>query len=595
MDRYAGMGAIVGPEGVTFRVWAPNANQIYVYGSFNDWQEDQYEMNHEDKGYWSCRVSEAKEGDEYKYLIKTGEKTLHRNDPYALEVTHSEGNSVIKNLWKDWEDHNFRPSPLNELIVYELHIGTFNKTEQSGSNGDFYSAAEKLDYLKNLGINAIEVMPVSEFPGDFSWGYNPSYPFAVETSYGGPDGLKHFVFEAHMRGIAVIMDVVYNHFGPGDLDIWQFDGWEENGMGGIYFYNDHRAKTPWGNTRPDYGRPEVINYLRDNAMLWLEIYQCDGLRFDATAIIRLLDTEDTSNARALEEGNRFLKNLNGEIQSKFPHKILIAEDLRMDPNVTAPLSEGGLGFDCQWGTGFSQELRDTLTQRDDSARTLQGIERLLFDRFNDNAFEKVIFTESHDEVSNIRSTRLPEEIQPGDAEGEYAKKKSTLGAITIFTAPGVPMIFQGQEFLSYEQFNDDLPLDWGREKRFEGIVRLYRDLITLRKSNEATARGLSGQEISMLHKDDTSLVMAYSRFHGDDPNNPVLVVLNFGVETKVGYRIGVDVGGTWRVVFNSGWSGYDEVFAEVDLVDVRAEDGYQDKPYSIVVDIPSYGGLILAR
>lgn len=594
--NYPGMGAIPGPEGVTFRVWAPHAQQVFVFGVFNDWNEESCPLEHEENGFWSYHSSDAKAGDEYKFILDTGDQRLHRNDPYALKMTHSSGNSVILDLWKDWEDGAFRPAPLNELVIYELHIGTFNREgKELGEVGDFYTAAQKLDYLKDLGISAVEIMPVAEFPGDNSWGYNPSYPFAVETSYGGPEGLKHFIFEAHIRGIAVILDVVYNHFGPSDMDLWQFDGWEENGKGGIYFYNDERSRTPWGDTRPDYGRPEVRNYLRDNALMWLEAYQCDGLRFDATAIIRLFDSSDPQNAMVLEEGYNFLRELVKEIKEKYPHKILVAEDLRLEPTVTARLEEGGLGFDCQWGTGFSHGLRDTLTKTDDSERDLTEIEHLLFSSFNGDVFQKVIFTESHDEVADKASTRLPEEIQPGDAEGEYAKKKSTLGALMILTAPGIPMIFQGQEFLSYEHFDDDIPLDWERADRFQGIVNLYRDLINLRKSNDSSVRGLNGQQISILHKDDDSLVMAYARFHGDDTGNPVLVVLNFGVETKIGYQIGVDVGGTWRVVFNSGWSGYDEQFARVDVQEVHAGEGYNGKPHSVFVDIPSYGGLILAR
>lgn len=146
------------------------------------------------------------------------------------------------------------------------HIGTFNVKEE-GQPGTLDSAIEKLPYLNNLGINAVEVMPVMEFSGDFSWGYNPSNPFAVESIYGGPDAFKRFVKAAHEHGIAIIVDVVYNHFAPSDLDLWQFHGWSENEKGEIYFYNDHRSSTPWGDTRPNYGRGEVRQYLRDHALM----------------------------------------------------------------------------------------------------------------------------------------------------------------------------------------------------------------------------------------------------------------------------------------------------------------------------------------
>ena len=184
----------------------------------------------------------------------------------------------------DWEGDNFHIPPVNELVIYEMHLGTFHDKED-GKSDKFEEALQKLDHLQRLGVNVLEVMPLAQFAGELSWGYNPSCVFAVETNYGGPSGFKRFVKAAHRAGLAVILDVVYNHFGPGDLDLWQFDGWSENGMGGIYFYNDWHADTPWGLTRPDYGRKEVRQFIRDNALMWLEEYHVDGLRFDMTLYI----------------------------------------------------------------------------------------------------------------------------------------------------------------------------------------------------------------------------------------------------------------------------------------------------------------------
>jgi 1,4-alpha-glucan branching enzyme len=208
---------------------------------------------------------------------------------YARKVTNSTGNGIIYDPKAfDWGGDNFQMATGNELVIYEMHIGTFNVKEE-GRPGTFDSAMEKLPYLQELGINAVEVMPVAEFSGDFSWGYNPAHPFAVESIYGGPDALKRFVKAAHEHGIAVIVDVVYNHLGPSDLGLWQFDGWSENEKGGIYFYNDHRSQTPWGETRPDYGRGEVRQYLRDNALMWFEEYHADGLRWDMIVYIKSID------------------------------------------------------------------------------------------------------------------------------------------------------------------------------------------------------------------------------------------------------------------------------------------------------------------
>jgi len=254
---HAGMGATPTSEGVTFRVWAPHAEKIYVIGSFNDWNETATPLVSEQNGCWSIDVPGAKQGDEYRYMIHTPVDwklpPLSRIDPYARNVTNAAGNGIIYAAqafdWGDWGDKTFPMATGNELVIYEMHVGTFNVKEK-GHSGTFESAIEKFPYLKELGINAIEVMPIVEFAGDFSWGYNPAHPFAVESIYGGPDALKLFVKAAHEQGIAVIVDVVYNHFGPGDLDLWQFDGWSENGKGGSTFTMITAHKHPGARRAP---------------------------------------------------------------------------------------------------------------------------------------------------------------------------------------------------------------------------------------------------------------------------------------------------------------------------------------------------------
>ena len=591
----SGMGAVVGEHGVTFRVWVPNANSVFVMGSFNGWKDDEFPLEHEYDGYWAVHLDAAIEGAEYKYIIHNGDYKIIKNDPYARKMTNSVGNSIVIDLRKDWEDHQFQIPSFNELVIYEMHIGTFNREgKEEGQAGDFYTAVQKLDYIKELGINAIEVMPVMEFAGDNSWGYNPAHPFAVESAYGGPDGLKYFIHEAHIRGIAVILDVVYNHFGPSDIDLWQFDGWQENDLGGIYFYNDYRANTPWGENRPDYGRKEVRNYLRDNAMMWLDDYQCDGLRFDATAVIRYLDSENSNNKAELEDGYNFLQELNGEIRDVFPHKILIAEDLKADPVVTSPVMLNGLGFHSQWGLGFANQIKRVLLEIEDQHRNLQLVVESLFFAFNNDVFQRIIFTESHDEVAN-GSSRLPEEIQPGEADGEYAKKKSTLGAITLMTAPGIPMLFQGQEFISHGYFQDTEGLDWGRQSVYNGISNMYRDLIGMRNGRDEEMVGLTGHLTETLHFNQETLVLVYSRIHADHRDHPVIIVLNFSNQTYQNYKFGMPVGGQWRVKFNSGWQGYDEDFSGTEITSVSAKGPFEGKPHSVLLDIPSFGGIILIR
>lgn len=230
-----GMGTILYAGGVAFRVWAPFATSVFATGSFNEWSSTAHPFAREGDGYWSVEVLGAKIGDEYQFVIQRSDQVLWRKNPYASEVVNSSGNAIIHDPEFDWTGEDFVMPPWNELVIYEMHVGSFNDSNADGP-GTFDEIVPKLDYLRDLGINAIEIMPVLEFPMSFSWGYNPSNPFAVESSLGGPQELQRFVKAAHAHGIAVIMDVVYNHFGPGDLDLWCFDGWrDENHNGGIYF------------------------------------------------------------------------------------------------------------------------------------------------------------------------------------------------------------------------------------------------------------------------------------------------------------------------------------------------------------------------
>ena len=439
------MGAIVHDAGVAFRVWAPNADAVFATGGFNGWSEDATAMAPEEGGMWYADVAGAKPGDEYLFLIHNGDAVLSRIDPYARAVTTSVGNAIVVDPRHDWDD-GFDPPPWNELVIYEMHVGTFNRPDEDTA-GTFADAIEKLGHLKRLGVNAVQIMPAMEFAGDVSWGYNPAHIFAVESTYGGPEGFKAFIDAAHQSGIAVILDVVYNHFGPGDLDLWRFDGWSENDKGGIYFYNDWRSETPWGDTRPDYGRDQVRRFICDNALYWLEEYHLDGLRFDMTLYIRSVRGDEGDEGDALEEGWSLLQRINGEIAERFPGRITIAEDLRNRAEITAGVEEGGAGFGAQWDSQFVHPVREVLIAPDDAARHMARVAHALTHHYNGDAFRRVIYTESHDEVANGKA-RIPHEIAPGDPSHLAAQKRSTLGAALMFTAPGIPMLFQGQEFLA---------------------------------------------------------------------------------------------------------------------------------------------------
>jgi 1,4-alpha-glucan branching enzyme len=590
--KIKGMGSILHAHGVAFRVWAPHAQHVSLIGSFNEWDANLHPMLSEENGYWYTNVAEAHSGDEYLFLLSTQNGEFKRIDPYAREVTSSVGNAIVHDTRFEWEGDDFSIAAWNELVIYELHVGTFNDQEDISHKGEFSSVSARLGHLQKLGINAIQIMPIGEFAGERSWGYNPAHIFSVDRDYGGPLAFKQFVKRAHQSGIAVILDVVYNHLGPSDLDLWQFDGWSENGRGGIYFYNDDRAITPWGETRPDYGRGEVRQYHLDNAMMWFEEYHVDGIRFDCTQFIRMINDSDK---RDIPEGWSLLQWINSQIAQKFPGRITIAEDLQNNRWLTKEVGAGGAGFASQWDAMFVHPIRQAVVTLQDEQRSLDAIRDAILYRYNDDAYDRVIYSESHDEVANGHA-RVPQEINPNDPKGWYAQKRSTLAAAMVFTSPGIPMIFQGQEFLEGGWFRDTVPVDWDQCIEFHGIVRLYRDLIRLRSNCEGFTRGLCGQFTQVYHMNNERKVIAYHRWDKGGAGDDVVVVANFSHESQENYVIGFPSEGAWKLRFNSDWEGYNDDFGNFLSTDILTDQGDCDGlPYYASVSIGSYSVVIFSQ
>jgi 1,4-alpha-glucan branching enzyme len=594
-----GMGAIPFDVGVAFRVWAPFASGVAVAGAFNAWSTTGAPLTSEGAGYWSTDVAAAKLGDQYKFVIANAalSNLLWKNDPYARSMTNSAGNSIVASTDFAWSANAYSTPPWNEMVIYELHVGSFLLDPASrNGRGDFTTVIGKLGYLADLGVNAIQVMPSDEFPGSSSFGYNPADIFAIEQNYGGPNGFEALVDAAHAHGVAVIYDVVYNHLGPSDLDLWQFDGWSENGAGGVYFYNDWRRATPWGDTRPDYGRGEVRQFLRDNALFWLQEHRCDGLRFDATGWIRNVWGDNNDPGADLSDGWGLLCWINNEIQARQPWKITIAEDMQDNEWLTKPLGAGGAGFGAQWGAGFMHTLRDSVTTPDDGARDMNALAGMIAQQFNASAFQRVIYTESHDEVAASNGNeRLPEAISPGAADSFFAQKRSTLAASLVFTTPGIPMIFMGQEFLESGAWSDSTPLDWSKLDRFSGVHALYRDLIQLRRDFFDTTTGLRGQSVHVHHVNNADKVIAFHRWDQGGARDDVVVVANFGNRAYESYTIGVPRGGLWRVRFNGDWQGYSPAFTNHPSFDFVAGLGADGMGFSGTFGIGPYTALILSQ
>ena len=588
-----GIGAIPYSQGsqagTTFRTWAPFASAVRVAGTFNGWSQTATALFPEGNGFWSRDVASVMPGAQYKFVLIAGGSTLWKGDPRGRSVTGSTSNNVVYSPGSyAWSGVPFEMPAWDDLVMMEVHVGTFGLASGQGPPATFAAATTKLDHLKSLGVNAIALMPVNEFPGSISWGYNPTGLYAVEQSYGGPNALKAFIDAAHQRGIAVFLDVIYNHWGPTDLDLWRFDGWSQGPWGGIFFYNDDRAVTPWGDTRPDYGRPEVRDFISDHAMLWLEEFQADGLRFDATKFVR------RSNQGDLPDGWSLLREINDRIDEAQPWKISIAEDMDGDPWITRGTGAGGAGFDSQWDSTFVHPIRGALAAVNDSDRDMNAVAAAIGGGYDGDASRRVIYTDSHDEAAT--GGRMPTAINPGSPTSWWSRKRATLGSAIIMTAPGLPMMLQGQEFLQTGNFNDTQPLAWNQVQSFAGIVSLHRDLISLRRNRLGRSGGLSGDGISIHHLNNAAKVMAFRRFEpGPDPQD-VVVILNLSGTTFTSYRIGMPGTGSWRLRFNSDAQVYDPQFANTPATDGQAfappYDGY---PVSMTVALGPYSCLIYSR
>jgi 1,4-alpha-glucan branching enzyme len=584
-----GMGATVYAGGTTFRVWAPGAQRVWVKGSFN-WSG--IELGNEFNGNFSGDVAGAGHGQDYYYTIQNQWGGYQdRKDPRSAWQYNSTSNSkIFDHGIYQWRDSGYGTPGFNEMVIYEMHVGTFHDSP-GGGPGNWKSAIDKLAHLKYLGVNMVKVMPVMEFPGDFSWGYNPAFPFAPESAYGDPNFMKEFVDKAHQNGIGVIFDVVHNHYGPNDLPHTCFNG-DCMGANGQYFYTDGRKSTPWGDTRPDYGRPEVRAYIRDSMMSLLHAYHGDGLRWDATKYMRTVNgTGD------IPEAWQVFRSINREINATQPWKISIAEDFGAGDAITNDATSdtsGGAGFDAQWAGEFVHPIRTAVIEQNDGNRNMFAVRDAITQRFSGRHTSRVIYSESHDEVANGRA-RVPEEIWPGNAGSWASKKRSTLAAGIVMTSPGIPMIFQGQEFLEDGYFQDTDPLDWGKTAgtRFGGIVNLYADLIKLRRNFFNNTRGLRGGNVNVYHVNNTGKVIAYHRWENGGPGDDVVIVANFSGTYFDKYTVGFPRGGLWYARFNSDARVYSSDFGNTATLDTNANGGAKDGlpnsgtiklgPYSLVI------------
>jgi len=610
-DSTTELGAVPVTNGVSFRVWAPNATAVNVRGEFNAWGLSHPLASEGANGRWSIVVPNAQPGQAYKFFItNTAENpaTVWRRDPYSRvinQVSASDSNSIIYNdesfVWGNAAP--FVPPPLERLVLYELHIGSFNAA--GIATGTFTQAIARLDYLASLGINAVQVMPVHESPGAGRWGYDTTLPLAVDVELGGPNGFKSFVSACHQRGLAVIVDVVYNHAWSDGNDMWEFDLWSEQDGGGIWFYNDaiHRD-SPWG-PRYDYTRPEVQAYVLQGLRDYLDDYRVDGFRFDATGIMRLGDGGDVPGAKAM------LQACTQMMRTEYPGKILIAEDFQGDFLASRPVASGGLGFDTEWSDFFADVVRFLIAS--DATRDLAAMASGLTETFNGDAFRRIIYIESHDTAAPedppfqtfpYRGAYLPRRLNQVDGASNLTTCKLVmLGHVLNFTAPGVPMLFQGQEAYHTGVFQYPVPsrVPWDTLlPAREGIRQLHDDLIALRTGRDGVSAGLQGRVTNVFHRNDGAKVMAYLRRDAGGPGDDTVVVMNASAtDFSLGYLIGMPAPGTWIVRFHSDLTTYDARFttAPGSMTSISAEPVAHDgMPARLTLPrLAPYSALILSQ
>jgi 1,4-alpha-glucan branching enzyme len=601
------MGALLQPGGCVYRTWAPAASSVLVGGDFFragnlapvDWQELPMARD-PSSDTWSIFVPGALADSLYKFKILSPARppgaNPYRHDPYARDATGFNGNSVVVDRNFDWSGDQFQMPGWNELVIYEMHIGTFNHIAGQAV-GTFDEAVGKLSYLAGLGINAIELMPAFDFETDTSMGYNTALPFAVDNAYGRTQTMKQFVRAAHQAGIAVILDVVYNHWGPDGLDdcLGTFDGSAQPGKQGIYFYQDYRSYTPYADDdRPDYGRGEVRQFIRDNAMTCLDEFRFDGLRLDSTiairhAVGRLGDSGD------IPDGFTLLRYLGEEKRKASPWKLLIAEDLQNDDVITRDALFGGMGLDAQWDGNFVGIVRDMLMAPDDSARLPSQVAQAVGKSYNRSGpFQRVIYIESHDQA---KYRRLNDQVARGQADGWLARKISALGAALLLTSPGIPMLFMGQEFLDYQPWNDGrgYALDFSRIGTFGQFVDLYRRLIRLRRNFDNNTRGLRGGNTNVFWASDGDGVLAYHRWDQGGTGDDVVIVANLRNQVYPDYNIGFPRGGTWYLRFNADWRGFSDDFGNVGYDTTANWGGNQGMPFNGNVGLGAYSVCVYSQ
>ena len=562
MYRWMGAhpGQLNGTPGTRFSVWAPNATEVCVVCDRNGWRHGGFYLNSSDTGIWSGFMPQVGPGEAYKYSIRTkwGE-IIEKADPYAFYAEHPPKTaSIVYDLdrytWRDaeWIQRRRATNWFEEPIsIYEVHIGSWKRPRDGRRYLSYRELAETLvPYVQEMGYTHLQLMPITEYPFDGSWGYQATGYFAPTSRYGNPDDFRWFVDRCHQLGLGVLVDWVPAHFPTDGHALGRFDGT------GLYEHEDPRKgfHPDWNTYIYNYGRNEVRSFLLSSARFWCDQYHVDGLRVDAVASMLYLDYSRKSNewvpnyhgGRENLEAIGFLKDLNTTIHGEFPGVMMIAEESTAWGGVSRPVYDGGLGFTMKWDMGW---MNDTLHyMRRDPIHRRHHQNELSF-RMIYAFHENFVLPLSHDEVVHGKHALISQ--MPGDYWQRFANLRMLYGY--QYTTPGKPLLFMGGEFGQWTEWNHDSELDWallGFEKH-DGLRRYIGDLNGVYRREKALHEldfdpaGFSGP-----WDDSANSVFAYCR-HSRQHKESVVVIMNMTPVPRTDYRIGVPEAGFYREILNS--------------------------------------------